>query len=155
MAAPTMSHLICSMGLIGLIFVLPFFYSIVVDNVETDMIIRELQEITDYTSNTVENLYFLANSTNRGNVSLEKELVYLPSHVEESVYVLNIVGDENNTALHLEAYLKNNPSVSVNSWLLPNIKLGEENVIIESSGRTVVVCCMQNESGVYVWLKYV
>ncbi|NHJ83922.1 MAG: hypothetical protein FK734_00585 [Asgard group archaeon] len=153
MAAPTMSHIICSMALVALIFVLPSFYSIVVDNVEADVITKELQEITDYTSNTIENLYFLANSTNSQEVFLEKELLYLPAVVEESVYILNVTEVEGKVTT-VTAFLKTDPTVSVTSWIIPGLKLAEKNAVIESSEKSVIAGCEKNASGIYVWIRY-
>jgi len=76
-----------------LIFVMPIFYSTVSNNISLDMARRELKEIADYASNTLSNLYFLVNSTDCLNVSLTKELMYLPSSVENSVYALEIEED--------------------------------------------------------------
>ena len=156
MPAPAISHVIGTTGLIVLIFVMPYFYYHVVDNVQTDVITRELKELTDYTSNTIENLYFLINSTNSGDISLEKELVYLPSTVENAFYSLEIVSNDNKTASYVRAtaYVENNQSVVVNSWLVPGLNLDQKNIRIESSGKTVVACCSREEEGVNVWITY-
>ena len=135
-----------------LIFVMPFFYAIVVDNIRVDMMRMELKEITDYVSNTLANLYFLVNSTDSLDVSLEKELIYLPSTVENSVYIVNIDGS-NGTASKITAYLKDRTSVEVDAWLVPGLKVGED-YSIESGGRTVVAGCSRNGMGVYVWIRY-
>ena len=135
-----------------LIFVMPFFYAIVVDNIRVDMMRMELKEITDYVSNTLANLYFLVNSTDSLDVSLEKELIYLPSTVENSVYIVNIDGS-NGTASKITAYLKDRTSVEVDAWLVPGLKVGED-YFIESGGRTVVAGCSRNGMGVYVWIRY-
>lgn len=153
MPAPTIGHVICTMGLVILIFVMPFFYGIVVDNIEAEMMRRELREIADYVSNTIANLYFLVNSTDYGNVSLEKALVYLPSAVENSVYVVEIVESGGN-ASKIAAYLKNKSSIAVDSWLAPGLKVGAEKNYIESNGRTVVAGCSRNGTSVYAWIKY-
>ena len=152
MPAPAISHLICTMGLVMLIFVMPFFYAIVVNNIRVDMVRRELKEIADYVSNTLGNLYFLVNSTGYSDVSLEKELVYLPSTVENSVYTVEIEGSGGN-ASKVTTYLKDMPSVAADAWLVPGLKVTVENSI-ESGGRTVVAGCSQNGTGVYVWIKY-
>lgn len=148
--APTISHVICTTGLVLLIFVMPFFYVLVVDSIEADMMRRELREIADYVSNTLANLYFLVNSTNYGDVSLEKELVYLPSTVENSVYVVEIVESGGNGA-KITAYLKNKSSIAVDSWLVPSLKVGAENYI--EGGRSVVAGCSRNGTSVYAWIK--
>lgn len=150
--APTIGHVICTTGLVILIFVMPFFYGLVVDNIEVEMMTRELKEIADYVSNAVANLYFLVNSTNYGNVSLEKELVYLPSAVENSVYIVEIVESGGN-ASKITAYLKNKSSIAADSWLVPGLKVDAENYI-ESGGRTVVAGCSRNGTSVYAWIRY-
>ncbi len=43
--APTISHVICTAGLVILIFVMPFFYATVVNTIDAEMIKRELREI--------------------------------------------------------------------------------------------------------------
>ena len=152
MAAPAISHLIGTTGLIVLIFVMPLFYNNVAENIETDVIEVELKEIADYTSNTIENLYFLVNSTNSLDVSLEKELIYLPSNVQDLSYVLEIVELENSTT-RVVAYLQDNPFVQVYSWLIPGLKVTENQNRIESSERTVIVGCNRHASGIFVWIK--
>jgi hypothetical protein len=154
LAAPAIGHLIGTTGLIVLIFVLPLFYTTIVDNIEVDVMKRELQEIADYTSNTIENLYFLVNSSNSLSVSsLEKELVYLPSTVEDSVYRLEIVPSINGSSPYVHAQLITDASVAVNSWLLPGLDVVEENSSIESSEKIVVVGCSRDDEGVNVWIK--
>ncbi len=135
---------------------MPYFYYHIVDNVQTDVITRELKELTDYTSNTVENLYFLINSTNSADISLEKELVYLPSTVENAFYSLEIVSSDSKTASYLRAtaYIENNQSIIVNSWLIPGLNLDQEKVRIVSGEKTVVVGCSREEESVIVWIAY-
>ena len=155
MAAPAISHLIGTTGLIILIFVLPLFYTNVVDSIEVDVIKRELQEIADYTSNTIENLYFLVNSSNSLSVSsLEKELVYLPSTVEDLVYTLEIIPSINGSSPYVHAELRNDGLVAVDSWLLPGLNVIEDDSIVESGERIVVVGCSRDDEGVNVWIKY-
>lgn len=149
--APTISHVICTAGLVILIFVMPFFYSTVVNTVDAEMMKRELKEIGDYVSNTIANLYFLVNSTNDDSVSLEKELVYLPSAVENSLYIVEIVESGGN-ASKITSYLKNKPSIAVDSWIAPGLKVDAENYI--ESGRTVVAGCSRNGTSFYVWIRY-
>ena len=149
--APTISHVICTTGLVLLIFVMPFFYAIVVNNIDAEMMKRELREVADYVSNTMANLYFLVNSTNYVNVSLEKELVYLPSDVENSLYIVEIVESGGN-ASKITAYLKNKSSVAVDSWLAPGLKVGAENYI--ESGRAVVAGCSRSGTSFYAWIRY-
>lgn len=140
------------MALVMLIFVMPFFYAIVVDNIRADMIRLELKEITDYVSNTLANLYFLVNSTDSSDVSLEKELLYLPYTVENSIYIVKIDGSGGN-ASKITACLKDRSWVAVDAWLVPGLKVGAENSV-ESGGRTVVSGCSRDDMSVYVWIKY-
>jgi len=151
--APAISHLICSTALIILIFVMPFFYAIAVDNIRVNMIRRELREIADYVSNTIANLYFLVNSTEVLNVSLQKELIYLPSNIENFVYVLKIV-ESNGNALKVTAYLRDKSSIAADAWLAPGLKVDNARSFIVSCGWTVVVGCFRNSTGVYVWICY-
>jgi hypothetical protein len=153
LTAPAISHLIGTVGFISLIFVLPMFYFNIVDNIESDVVSRELQEIADYTSSTVENLYFLVNSTNSQDLTMEKELVYLPSYVEDSVYVLELVSDNDGEGLHVQAFLKNDDSIEVRSWLIPGLTVVEDMKIIESIDQRVFVGCSKNVTGTYVWLR--
>lgn len=154
MAAPAISHLIGTTALITLIFILPLFYTNIVENIEADVIKKELQEIADYTSNTIENLYFLINSTNSLSVSsMEKELVYLPSEVENSIYILEIVQGINESRPYIHAVLKNDNSVAVNSWLIPGLNVINNSNSIESGEKTVVVGCSRDDNGITVWIK--
>jgi len=150
--SPTISHLICTSALVMLIFVMPFFYAIALDNIRVDMMRRELKEITDYVSNTLANLYFLVNSTNCLNVTVMKELVYLPSEVENSIYIVKIDRNGGN-AMKITAYLKDRSSVAADAWLVPGLKVGADNSI-ESGGRTVIASCSRNGTGVYVQIMY-
>jgi hypothetical protein len=147
------SHLICSIALIALIFVLPYFYAIIVDNIRMDMVRRELKEITDYVSNTIANLYFLVNSSEVVNVSLQKELMYLPSNVEDFVYILEIV-ESNEYSLRVTAYLRDRPYVAADSWLTSGLKIDTARSSIVSSGLTFLVGCFRNSTGVYAWIGY-
>jgi len=133
-----------------LIFLMPFFYAMVVNDISVGMVQRELKEIADYVSNTLGNLYFLVNSTDGPNVSLEKELLYLPAMVENSVYILKIDASGGN-ASKIIAYLKERSSIVADAWLVPGLKAGAE-TSIESGGRKVVVGCSRNCT---VWIKYV
>jgi hypothetical protein len=153
LAAPAIGHLIGTTGLIVLIFILPLFYGNIVSNIETDVIERQLKEIVDYTSNTIENLYFLVNSTS-SNVSLEKELVYLPSDVERSKYLLEIV-EYNGSVTQIRASLRDDESVEVFSWIVPGLYVDEQqNNPIESGESPVLVGCSRDDTGVYVWIRY-
>jgi hypothetical protein len=150
--AYTISHVIFTSALIALIFVMQFSFIYVVDNMKTEMIKRELKEITDYVSDTLANLYFLVNSTNYSNVALEKTL-NLPSHVEDSTFVINITLDEG-SAQSIYAYIKDNSLIGASSWILPGLKV-ENQTLIESGGRTVVAGCRRGvDLNVYAWIAY-
>jgi hypothetical protein len=154
MAAPAISHLIGTIGFIVLIFVLPLFYANIVENVEADVISRELQEIADYTSNTIENLFFLVNSTNSQDLTMEKQLVQLPAYVEDSVYILKLVRNETTGGgLYVQAILKNDNSIGATSWLIPGLTVFADKSVVESTAQNVFVCCSRNETGVYIWIK--
>lgn len=132
-----------------LIFVMPVFYATVTNNISVNMARRELKEIADYVSNTLANLYFLVNSTNCLNVSLTKELMYLPSAVENSGYTIEIDGN----ASKVTAYLKDRSWIAADAWLVPSLKAGAESSI-GSGARTVVAGCSRNGTGVYAWIRY-
>lgn len=149
-----MSYLICSMGLIMLILVMPYFYSIERDNIASEIAEIELTEIADYTSNTLANLYFLANSTNNLDINLKKQVLYLPSTVQDSFYTLSVtsVGDN---ASKVTAALKDKPSISADSWLVPGLKV-DDNYSVEIAGRSIIAGCYRNvtDSEFYVLLEY-
>jgi hypothetical protein len=150
--AYTISHVIFASALITLIFVMQFSFIPIVDNMKTEMIKRELKEITDYVSDTLANLYFLVNSTNYSNVILEKTL-NLPSHVENSIFIINITLDEG-SAQSIYGCIKDNMQIDVSSWILPGLKV-ENQTAIESGGKTVVAGCRRGvDLNVYVWLAY-
>jgi len=150
--AYTVSHVIFTSALIALIFLMQFSFIYVVDNMKMEMIKRELKEITDYVSDTLANLYFLLNSTNYSNVTLEKTL-NLPSHVEDSTFVINITLDEG-SAQSIYAYIKDNSRITASSWILPGLKV-ENQTLIESGGRTVVAGCRLGvDLNVYAWIAY-
>ncbi len=147
-----MSHIIFTSALIALIFLMQFSFTFVVDNMKTEMIKRELKEITDYVSDTLANLHFLVNSTNYSNVTLEKTL-NLPSHVQDSIFIINITLNEG-SAQSIYAYLKDNIQIDVSSWILPGLKV-ENPTLIESGGRTVVAGCRRGvDLNVYAWIAY-
>ncbi|MCK4477026.1 hypothetical protein KAU88_00655 [Candidatus Bathyarchaeota archaeon] len=149
MVAPLMSHVICTSALIVLIFVMPFYYFYIIDNVNVEMMKRELKEVADYVSNSLGNLYFLANSTNC-DVVLQKDLD-LPSSIRDSTYFVEIVY-QNGSAQFVRARLKDNSWNYADSWLLPGLKAYQEDCLVESSERLVVAGCVSNSTGVWVWL---
>lgn len=151
MPAYTISHVIFTSALIALIFLMQFSFLYVVDNMKMEMIRRELKEIADYVSDTLANLYFLVNSTNYSNVTLEKTL-NLPSHVQESTFIINITSN-GGVAQSVHAYLKDNSQVDASSWILPGLKVGSQ-TSVESGGRTVVARCSRVSASVLVWIAY-
>jgi hypothetical protein len=152
MAAPAMSHLICSMALVGLILVLPAFFAMERDRYAEAMAIRELTEISDYTSNTIENLFLLANSTNTEDLTITKELLYLPLTVEDSPYVLNITSADGQYASQIVAYLTDRPWIVGTSWLVPGLKI-TANSWLTVGNYTVEAGCSREPSGFYVWIE--
>ena len=148
-----MSHLICSMALIFLISAMPFFFAIERNSYSEEMAKRELTEISDYTSNTLANLYFLANSTNSVELTMTKELLYLPQTVEDSVYMLGITSMDGLNALKVTAFLKDRSWVVGDSWLIPGLKVMNESLLeIGTKSKSVLAGCHRNSTGFYVWL---
>ena len=152
MAAPALSHLICSMALIVLILVLPAFFAMERDSVAEEMAKRELTEISDYTSNTLENLFLLANSTNSNKLTVTKELVYLPLRVEGSAYTLRIISNEEGMATLVTAFLNDKPWVESSSWLVPGLKPAG-NDILEISDESIVAGCEREANVFTIWIK--
>jgi len=150
MPSPTISHLICTTALVSLILIMPFYYSIVLDNISMDVARRELKEIADYVSNTFANLYFLVNSTQHININLTKELIYLPFTVEDSIYVIKISGSGGN-ATKVSAYLRERSSIISEAWLAPGLKIGSSDSV-ESWKKNIVAGCTRNGTGIYIWL---
>lgn len=152
MVAPLMSHLICTSALIALIVLMPIYYFYIADNVNVDMTERELKEVADYVSNSVENLYILANSTD-SEVTLRKDLD-LPSAIRKETYLIEITSDEESgSALYVEARLKEQPTISADSWLLPGLNADLESCLIESGEKSVFAEFISNSTGSWVALK--
>ncbi|MFB0501271.1 MAG: hypothetical protein ACETVP_02260, partial [Candidatus Bathyarchaeia archaeon] len=142
MPAYTMSHVICTSALIALVFLMQFSFMYVSDNLRTEMIRRELKEISDYVSDSLANLYFLANSTDYSNVTLEKTLS-LPSDVQGLTYDLSIYYNATTLdALSVNTSITGSLWAEATSWLLPSVKVDSnatEQVV--SGGKTVVAGC--------------
>jgi hypothetical protein len=146
------------MSLVTLIFVLAFSYFSTAESIQIEITERELKEVTDYVSNTLENLRFLANSTLNiateggmpSNVSLEKELS-LPSTIKDSVYAIEITGD-GSYALDLSAYIKDSPNIRANSSLMPGLKTAGL-TYIESGDKKTVAGCRREGVDLYVWIS--
>ena len=151
MPAPTMSHLIATSALIILIFTMQVFYFYVVDNIGEEMTRRKLKEIADYVSDTLANLYFLVNSTNHSNVTLQKTL-NLPTEIADSSYRIQILkNDTDDSAQSVLAFLEDKSWLNANSWLPLGLKV-EESVPILINGRTVLAHCWWSSGNTYVWL---
>jgi len=147
-----MSHVICTSALIALVFLMQFSFMYVVDNMRTEMTKRELKEISDYVSDTLANLYFLTNSTNNSNVTLQK-ILSLPSAVGGSTFIINITANED-FAQSIYSCIKGNSRISTSSWIPPRLKIGNQSQTIESGGKTVVAGCRRDVDFIYVWIAY-
>ena len=148
-----MGYLICSMALVILILTMPVIFGIERDSIAQEMAQRELTEIADYTSNTLANLFYLANSTvTTSEISLTKDLLYLPLTVENNLYVLTITSTGGN-ASKVTAYLRDSPSIMGSSWLVPGLKV-EDEYSLEIGGKSVVASCYRYNSDFYVSLEY-
>jgi len=147
-----MSHIICISALITLIFVMPLFYFSVVDNINVEMMERELKEVADYVSNSLGNLYLLANSTDC-DILLKKRLD-LPSSIRDSTYYVRIVYDQTDgSAQYVSAYSKDSSGIRADSLILPGPKADNETgCIIESGEKIVIAGCARNSIGTYVWI---
>lgn len=146
-----MSYVICSVALIVLIFTMQFFYLYVVDNLKTEMIERQLKEVADYTSDTLTNLYLLANSTSSDEMNKTLEL---PSTIADSTYVIEIVFNTENFTEYVQSYLEDKPWISATSWLMPGLKVDPDKANrVESGENTLVAGCRRIDGGVVVWLE--
>ena len=151
MVAPLMSHLICSSALIILIFLMPFYYFYIVDNMNTEMATRELKDIADYVSNSFGNLYFLANSTS-SDVELRKDLS-LPSNVQGAAFVVELVYDSDYSVQSAKAHLRDKVAVYADSWLPPGLNVDVAMSRVYSDMGTVTALCVSNSSGIWVGLS--
>jgi len=153
MAAPTLSHIILAGALIAVVFTVQVFYFYVVDNISSEMLRRELKEVTDYVADTIANLYLLLNATNT-NPPLEKSLK-LPVDIGGSFYTLRILNDTNGNAQSVQGAVQGKPGLDVTSWLPRGLKVDlSKTQAIGYSVKTAVVGCLRVASNVYVWLAY-
>jgi len=130
---------------------MPLYYSYVIDNINVEMIERELKEVADYVSNSFGNLYLLASSTNC-DVLLKKKLD-LPSSIRDSTYYVEIVYDQNGSAQYVKASLKDSSGISADSLILPGPKADNKTgCVIERGEKTVIAGCFRNGTGTYVWI---
>ncbi len=146
-----MSHVICSLALVFLISAMPFYFAMERNSYTEEMAKRELREISDYTSNTLANLYFLANSTNSVELDITKTLLFLPQTVEDSIYMLGITSLDGLNASKVTAFLRDKSWVVGDSWLIPGLKIMNESSL-EIGSKSVLAGCHRNSTGFYVWL---
>ncbi len=153
MPSPTMSHLIATSALILLIFTMQVFYFYVVDNIWVEMTQREMKEITDYVSDTIANLYFLVNSTNYPNVTLQKTLS-LPTEIADYSYRIQILNDTSGSAQSVLIFLEGKSWLNITSWLPPGLTVKPEFVgqQILINENTVLASCWRDSGNTYVWL---
>jgi hypothetical protein len=150
--APTMSHIIGIGALVTLIFVMPLFYFSVVDNLEVEMMERELKEVADYVSNSLWNLFLLANSTNFDMLVTKK--LDLPLSIRDSPFYIEIVCDQDNSAQYVKAYPKGNSRIHADSLILPGLMgSNETGRVIESGDKSLIAGCSKDSAGIYVWVK--
>lgn len=154
MAAPTLSHIILAGALIAVVFTVQIFYFYVVDNISSELLRRELKELTDYVADTITNLYVLLNATNT-NPPLEKSLK-LPVDIGGSFYTLEITSAANtNDALSVKGAIQGKPGLNVTSWLPRGLKVDvSKTQAIGYSVKTAVAGCLRVASNVYVWIAY-
>ena len=147
-----MSHIIGMIALVSLIFILPLFYYVIIDNVTVDMKERELKEVADYVSNSLWNLHILANSTN-SDVSLSKTLE-LPSKIRDSTYFIEIMYDQDFSTQYIRTYLRENSEINATSLVFPGLYTEYvSGYLVESGEKLVVAGCNLNSTGSYVWIK--
>jgi hypothetical protein len=154
-ASPTMSYLICSMALIVLILVIPSYFEIQRNSIADEMTRRELTEIADYTSNTLANLFFLAESSQSSDISLSKELLYLPLKVGDSFYRLRI--DDEGNSPKVFAYILDQQSISGQSWIAPGLEVDSATLEINSyelDSQIAVASCKGGPGNFYISLEY-
>lgn len=151
MPSPTISHLICSMALITLIFVMPVFYFVVVENLQVQMVKHELKEVADYVANTIENLYILANSSNT-DVILKKEL-NIPRTIRDTFYTIEILNKSDGSASQVCASIGTTKSIKAYSWLIGGLKVEAAAVSVRSSEENVFVECKRVGSDIYVGIS--
>src|SRR3972149_1737596 len=153
MAAPTLSHLILTGALIAVVFAVQVFYFYVVDNISSEMLRRELRELTDYVADTIANLYLLLNATNT-NPPLEKSL-RLPLDVGGSFYSLDITYDAGNNAQTVQGVIQGKSWLNVTSWLPRGLKVDTmKTQTIGYSVKAAVAGCQRAGQNVYVWIAY-
>jgi hypothetical protein len=130
---------------------MPVFFAMERNSFSEEMAKRELREISDYTSNTLANLYFLANSTNSVELEITKKLLYLPQTVEDSKYMLGITSTDGLNASKVTAFLRDRSWVVGDSWLIPGLKVMNES-LLEIGSKSILAGCHRNSTGFYIWL---
>lgn len=154
MAAPTIGTIILTSALIAVVVTVQVFYFYVVDNISSEMLRRELKELTDYVADTITNLYLLMNATNT-NPTLEKSLK-LPLDLSGSFYTLEITFDANNyTAQNVKGAIQGKSWLSATSWLPRGLMVDvSKTQTIGYSVKTAVAGCLRLASKAYVWIAY-
>jgi hypothetical protein len=139
--------------LIGIIFAVQVFYFYIVDNISSEMLKRELRELTDYVADTIANLYLLLNATNT-NPPLEKTL-RLPVDIGGSFYTIEVTWDASNNAQNVKGVIQGKSWLNATSWLPRGLKVDvSKTQTIGNSVKTAVAGCLRVASNVYVWIAY-
>jgi hypothetical protein len=139
--------------LIGIIFAVQVFYFYIVDNISSEMLKRELRELTDYVADTIANLYLLLNATNT-NPPLEKTL-RLPVDIGGSFYTIEVTWDASNNAQNVKGVIQGKSWLNATSWLPRGLKVDVSRTeTIGDSVKTAIVGCLRVDSNVYVWIAY-
>lgn len=154
MPSPTITHLICTTALITLIFTMQFFYFIVIENVQTETITRELKEVADHVSATFTNLYLMLNSSDL-NFNLTKKLD-IPDSVHNRAYTIEILHDDENVALSIRVKLRDEPSVHQESPLVSGLKVDSStylSLVVEGRSRDLFANCRRVGGEVRIGFK--
>ena len=153
MPAPTITHLICTTALIVLIVVMQFFYMQIVNNMQAEVIRRELKDIADYVSNTFLNLYYLLNSS--GSSGILRKTLEVPEKVEGILYYIQIsYNASSNEADSIRVYLISDSSIYAISWLVPGLKVNtSKDYIVLSSKDDIFACCDLSGGEFFIWFE--
>ncbi len=128
---------------------MPFYYFYIVDNLNNEMVTRELKEIADYVSNSFGNLYFLANSTSN-NVELSKDL-NLPSSVQGAAFTVELVYDNvTHVGQTVKSCLRGHAATYAVSWLPPGLNVDVASSSVDSDQGAVTALCFNNATGTWV-----
>jgi len=119
-----------------------FFYFIVIENVQTETITRELKEVADHVSATFTNLYLIVNSSDL-YFNLTKKLD-IPDSIHNRAYMIEILHDDENVALSIRVKLRDEPSVYQDSKLVPGLKVDNStylSLVVEGRSRNLLANC--------------